>query len=842
MNELRFILIMALRDARKNYPRLILFISSVIVGIAALVASNSFNYNLRTQIDKEAAALLGADLAVSGNLPADDTIKSLLKSLPAIQAAEKELLSMAYLPALNETQFVRVKAIQKGFPFYGKIKTEPAEGAESFHNGPFALVDESLMLQYGLKTGDSIRLGKYSFLITSKLTGGVGSISFTSAVAPSVYIDYSFLDSTGLVQPGSMVNYAYYFNFTSAFDIKNWKEKNKKIFDDRSLRIESIEDRKNALNRGFGYLNDFLNLTAIIALLLGCLGVASGIWIYAKSKYREIALLRCLGVRSGNAFMIYFIQIVTIALAGSVTGAVTGALIQFLLPLVFQDLLPVTVEPEFSFTAVAQGVMVGFMMSVLFSFMPLASLRQISPLQILRQSFEPANEKYSNKLKYYFLIIAGLFLITMWLTANWKTALVFTLAIVLFYVILFVFAGFLTSTFRKLLPEKAPFSIKQGVSNLFRPDNQTSTVIVTVGMGTAILATLLLVQSNLLKNVALMDADNQPNMIIYGIESSQKAAIRDFTLQYGLPVMQEVPIVTMRIDGWKGKSKAEWLQDSTSAAERWAYNREARVSYRDTISDGETLLDGKLRPYTQGQDSIFVSLGSTFADAMDLKIGDELVFNVQGARIVTYVGSLRDIDFRNFSTRFFIIFPTGVLENAPQFHVLVTKTKDPKTLTRYRAELVKKFPNVSAVDLSSVLQSVNEILAKINFIIRFMALFSLVTGFIVLIGSLTMSKYQRIRESVILRTIGASGKRILAISFWEYFILGVLSVISGVILAVTGSFLILKFKFDLDFFIEPQSLLLLMFWIIGMTVLMGMLNSRSVIRSTPLQVLRKEID
>jgi putative ABC transport system permease protein len=842
MNELRFILIMALRDARKNYPRLILFISSVIVGIAALVAINSFNYNLRNQIDKEAASLLGADLAITGNIPADDSIGRIMQALPGEKAVEKELLSMAYLPSTNQTQFVRIKAVSAGFPFYGEIKSRPEEGAELFRNGQYALVDESLMIQHDLHPGDSIRLGKSFFEIVATLTGGVGSIGLSSAVAPTVFIAENYIDSTGLIQPGSLVNYAYYFKLPASFKISEWKKEYKNLFEAGNLRIESIQDRKSNLNQGFDFLNDFLNLTAIIALLLGCLGVASGILIYARSKYRDIALLRCLGIKAMHAFWIYFIQIAITAMVGSIAGASLGAFIQFFLPTVFQEFLPVTVDTSISWRALVQGCTVGFGMSILFALIPLASLLQISPLQILRQSLETSANPAPGKVLFYLGIAAGLLLSTWWLTGHWVTSILFTLAIVVLYVILYLIAVLLSRGAKKLLPAGAAFSLKQGISNLFRPDNQTATIIVTIGMGTAILAGLVMVQGTILKNVALMDAGNQPNMIVYGIESSQKEDIRQFTESFGLPVLQQVPIVTMRIDGWKGKSKSQWLQDSTMTAEKWAFNREARVTYRDTLSEGETLLKGELKQFTSQSDSIFVSLGSTFAEAMDVGIGDEIVFNVQGARLVTYVGSLREIDFRNFSTRFFIVFPTGVLEKAPQFHVLVTKTENTTVLTKYRSELVKKFPNVSAVDLSSVLQSVNEILGKVNFAIRFMAVFSLITGFIVLIGSLALSKYQRIKESVILRTLGASRRRIIAIQMVEYLVLGILASVSGVLLASLGSFLLLKYQFRLAFSFQGSLVLVLVGIITGITVLMGIINSRTVVRSTPLQVLRRESD
>ncbi|MBK8884998.1 MAG: hypothetical protein IPN46_00045 [Saprospiraceae bacterium] len=256
------------------------------------------------------------------------------------------------------------------------------------------------------------------------------------------------------------------------------------------------------------------------------------------------------------------------------------------------------------------------------------------------------------KIELYRLILVALTLFMWLLTGSLITGALFVVGILLAYFILSGISVMVTSSLRKMIPEKAGFILKQGMSNLFRPDNQTQTIMVTIGMGTAVLTTMIILQSLLLNNVSLMDEGKQPNMILYGIETNQMKDLKAITTKYNLPIIQEVPIVTMKIDGWKGKTKAQWMADSTMTSKRWAANREARVTYRDTISEDEKLVSGALRKYRGGNDSIFVSLGTTFAEALDVKLGDEVVFNVQGTRMVTYVGSLREIEFRNLSTRF----------------------------------------------------------------------------------------------------------------------------------------------------------------------------------------------
>lgn len=841
MSNLLFLFRTAYHDSRKNRSKLVLFMSSIILGVAALVAINSFNYNLRKEVDKEAATLLGADVAASGNRPAEAEILNILDSLPAEKAREMELLSMSYIPKTEETQFIRLKALEGNFPFYGKIKTMPEAASKTFRTGPSALVDESLMLQHGLLPGDSIKVGKMMFEIKGRLAGAIGSIGLASSVAPAIYITIASLDSTGLVQPGSLINYAYYYKVKDGFDTEGWKEKRKSKFRSDQLRVETIQDRKQNLNQAFSFLNYFLNLVAIVALLLGCIGVASSVTIYVKSKTNSIALLRCLGMKPQQAFLVYFIQITALGVLGVIGGVALGTLIQSVLPLILQDFLPVQVNMSLSWRAITEGFVIGLSVTTLFALLPLVGIRKVSPLRTLRSAAEDLEEA-GEPLKW--VIYAAIFCVLttfLWiLTSSFLTGLIFVSGILFSYLLLSGFATVVIRLLRKSVPSNSGFILKQGLSNLFRPDNQTRTIIVTMGMGTAVLTTLLILQSILLNNVSLMDAGKQPNMILYGIETNQMEALKKLTVQYALPVIQEVPVVTMKIEGWQGRTKAQWLADSTMTAERWAVNREARVTYRDTVSNDEKLVSGTLRKYKGQGDSIFVSLGTTFAEAMGVKEGDELVFNVQGTRLVTYVGSLREIEFRNLSTRFFIVFPKGVLEEAPQFQVLVTKTPDNITMTKYRGAVVKAFPNVSVIDLTTILQSVNDILKKVTFIIQFMAIFSLLTGFIVLISSLTLSKYQRLKESILLRTIGATKAQIIKINATEYAFLGLLSAGTGIVISLMSSYLLTKLQLKLDFNIAWWPVFGILGGLVVITIITGMLNSREVINNPPLEVLRKE--
>ncbi|MCB0669541.1 MAG: FtsX-like permease family protein [Saprospiraceae bacterium] len=817
--------------------------SSIVLGIAALVAINSFNYNLLEDIDQEAAALLGADLVVTSNRPMGPDSKKILDSLEAERASEIEMLSMAFFPEHSTSQFVRIKALEGAFPFYGALETEPPEAASEFKEDKFAVLDETIMLEQGLKINQHVRLGDETFKIIGQIKKSIGSSGMRSTFAPAVYISKTYIDSTGLIQPGSLVNYSYYYKVNPDFPVDIWKEELVDELRKESMRMETVSDRQENVSDAFAGLYDFLNLVALVALLLGCIGVASSVFIYIKSKISSIAIFRCLGLRSTDAFLIYFIQIGAFGLLSVFIGVILGSAVQVLLPMVLSDFLPFEVEFSLSWKAILEGLFIGLTMTLLFSFLPLLSAGKVSPLRTLRMVGNPEikwNERSSILVFFGILISILIFLYRM--TGEWELSFLFILGLLGSFTILYLFARLIIYLVQRFFPRHLSFSIRQGISNLYRPNNQTTILLVSIGLGTAVLTTLFIIQGLLLQNVAQMDAGNQPNMFLFGIETPQKDSVAEMVQARDMPLIQQLPIVTMRLEGWKGRSKADWLEDSTRTARGWAIHRESRVTYRDSLDSNEELVRGDFRKTGDGfKDTIFISLATAYAEAMDVDLGDEMEFNVQGTLLKTYVGSIRKIDNANMRARFLILFPPGVLEKAPQFHVLVTKSPSPQITAELRNDVVKTFPNVSIVDLGMVLETIREILAKVAYIIKFMAIFCILTGLIVLLSSLMLSKYQRIKESVLLRTLGASRSQINAINFIEYLFLGSLSALTGIIIALISSYVIARFQMDLDFIFNWMPVIVMFLSVVIFTVLIGILNSREVVNKPPLEVLRKEV-
>ena len=834
---------LAWRDTRKNRGRLMLFMSSIILGIAALVAINSFNYNLQSDIDSQSASLLGADLVVSGNKPAPASIAAAIDSLEAERAQKLELFSMAYFPKTDHSQFVRLQALEGDFPFYGQLKTTPEGIRSELEASNGVLLDKNFMDQQGVQIGDSVRLGTVKFKIIGELLSDFASAGIASGFAPPMYISKKALDQTDLVQPGSLVNYTYYFKLPASFEADVWADQHEEGFRAESMRLQTIEGQKESLSEAFSNLNAFLNLVALISLLLGCIGVASSILIYVKTKIPSIAIFRCLGMKGKEVFYVYLLQIMSLGGIGVAIGAALGTVVQLVLPQLFKGFLPLEVTTQISWLAISEGLVIGIVVTLLFALLPLLAVRKISPLRILRSSFEADVQKRDPVIYLVYVVLAASIFGFLWyLTKDATTALMYCVSLAAAFALLFGVAKLIVWGVKRFFPRSWSFVFRQGLANLFRPNNQTATLLVSIGLGTAILTLLFVIQGMLLQNVNQMDAGNQPNVILYGIEKDQLEALTSMTAALDMPIIEQVPIVTMRMTGWQGKSKAEWIADSTRTAKSWAYNREIRVTFKDSLGESDELIAGEFPKHrsTHG-DSIFISLDDGFAENMGVEIGDDISFNVQGMLIKTYVGSLRKIDFANMRTRFFVLFPTDVLEDAPQFHVLVTKSPNPATTAKYRTEVVKSFPNISVIDLSSILLALGDILKKVSYIIQFMAGFSMLTGLIVLLSSLLLSKLQRIKETVLLRTLGARKKQLLHISAVEYGFLGVLAATTGIGIALAGSWFLAKYELELDFYVPWNAIIVIFFLVVSIITLVGLFNSREVLRKSPLEVLRREV-
>jgi len=829
---------MAWRDAKASFKRLSLFMASIVLGIGAVVSIQSFGENLKSNIEIQSKALMGADFIIDSRHAPNERVQSIIDSLGGADAKEINFASMGMFPKNGGTKLVQIKGLEGGFPFYGEFETTPASAGESYQDSGSALVDATLMLQYDIKPGDSIKIGNITLPIAGSLDAAPGNSGFSSGIAPPVYIPLRFIEKTGLIQVGSRLEYQYYFITSEETDLVALNQKLDPILDAEEADMDTHIDSSQQLGQRYQNFGVFLNLVAFIALLLGCVGIASSVHIYVKEKLRSVAVLKCLGATRRQSFLIFLIQIMGMGLIGGLLGAVFGIILQELFPFILSDMLPFDIETTIYPESVLIGIILGVFMSVMFALIPLLSTWYASPLRVLR--IDDSTDEKSKKANLIVLVIILLFMyaFSFWLLNNWKFALFFILGILVTFLILIGITRLFMILIQKFFPSSWGFISRQSLLNLFRPQNQTMTLILAIGVGTFLISTLYFTKDMLLAKLSFQSGENTPNIILMDVQNNQREEVAQ-TLGN---VIDNIPIVTMRVHSIKGKTVNQIRQDTSSKINEWMLNHEFRVTYRDSLIASESLASGNWVKNEQYDPQIPVSISiaeSIERDAL-VQVGDTIVFNVQGVLMTTKVANVRKVDWGRMQLNFSIVFPAGILESAPQFNVLSTHASDEASSAKLQSELIKKFPNISIIDFRQILVLIEGVLNKISWVINFMAIFSIFTGIIVLIGAVRNSKFQRIRENVLLRTLGGTSRQILKITALEYLYLGILGSMSGILLSLISAQTLAYFIFDLAFIPSLFPFLVLFPGISLLVLIIGLMNSRSVLNSPPLQVLRKE--
>tara|TARA_Y100001001_G_scaffold144030_1_gene149733 strand:- start:221 stop:2467 length:2247 start_codon:yes stop_codon:yes gene_type:complete len=746
---------------------------------------------------------------------------------------------MAAFPGNNGTKLMEVRGVEGGFPFYGDLETNPSSAKTSFKAGG-ALVDATTMLQLNLKKGDSIKLGAVTLPIAGALENVPGSTSVFGAIAPPVLIPFQFIETTGLVQTGSRIEYKYYFKADEGQDMALLNEKVEPVLDAEDADLDTHLSEARRLGRRYENFGKFLNLVGFIALLLGCVGIASGMGIYVQMKVKSIAVLKCLGASKKQSYLIFFVQIACMGIVGGLLGTIIGYGLQQLFPVLLGDLIPVEVDIALSLQSIVLGLSLGLAMSVLFALYPLMKTLYVSPLQALRVVQETQTRSKRATLLVGFGIISFVFGFSYWLLDDLLRSFFFVVGLLVVFLILTAVARLFMALLKRFFPYSWGFVPRQSLKNLFRPQNQTLVLVLSIGIGTFLISTLYFTKDMLLEKAAIEDSANSANMILMDIQSQQVEDVSNTIEASGMPVIDKISIVTMRVETLNGKYVEDIRKDTTSQVGRWILNHEFRVTYRDSLIGSEKVIEGKWVNNFNSDMDIPISVSSDFANMAKVTIGDPVSFNVQGRIMNTVVQSIREVDWSRLQPNFSVVFPSGVLESAPQFSVMTLRTPNDDSSAKLQQKLVSDFPNVSILDLKRILELLEDILAKIGWIINFMAFFSIFVGVAVLMGAIYSSKHQRVKQGALLRTLGAKTFQILKMIAIEYTILGFLGAFMGVVLAVLGSTLLAWMLFDTTFVPSVIPFAIILPAITFLVFALGVGNSVGIVRNSPLAVLKKE--
>ena len=850
--RLGFALRFALRESRHGFRRIGVYMASITLGVAALVSIHSFRDDFARSVQEEADVLMGGNARISDDKPFSAEVTTVLDSLRNAGVGTARVTtasSMVLAPATNTVRLLQVRALDRGYPWYGEVETEPA-GLWGAHLEPGqALVDPAALTQLGIAVGDTIVVGRERLRIAATVDDLPTDLAFQTAIGPRVHISQEALDRSGLIGFGSLARYEVFLRLPDEGERRAIRDHYGDSFREAGVAYRLAEEQAQRLSNGVRFLGRFLSLVGLAALLLGGVGVASAIHVYIREKRSTIAVLRCLGAGQQTAFLAYLLQASWLGLLGASAGVVLGIGLQEIMPFALRNVLPVEVETRLSWTSVGAGLGIGVWVAVVFALIPLLAVRDVPPLAALRQDFEVRRVRFDLTRMAAWTLLAGSVVLLCALEApDVELGMSFAAGLGVASGTIAAIGLGLTRLTRRLVPSRASYPVRQGVSNLFRPQNQTVSVTLALGIGAFVIGTIVQVEASLRDDLTLSFGTGQPNLLLFDVQTDQLEGVLALLPEGANPEVS--PLVTSRIAAINGRTPEE-LRANENRGERpesWALRREYRNTYREQLGQAETLVSGRWWDGTRGSgdgrdidagDLARLSLESDVAESLRVTLGDTVTWDVAGIEVPSVVTSLRTVDWNRLEPNFFAVLEPGALESAPQNILMVARIASDAERVQVQRDLVGAFPNVSALDFSRVQEAIDSVLSRVRQAVGFLGAFSALAGIIVLIGALATSRAQRLREGALLKTLGARRRQILVVLFSEYLTLGSIATASGLLLAVGASAILVPQVFEIDYTVRMSSLGVIWVIVVSMTLVTGLVGSRDLLRRPPLPVLRE---
>jgi putative ABC transport system permease protein len=782
------------------------------------------------------------------------------------------------------TQIIELKAVEEEYPFYGALRVEPGRNITDLLRSDVrrcpgrscfgVVVQDSLMIRMGLAVGDRVKIGQGLFVITGVVRTEPDRMANAFSLGPRVLISQEGLRTADLVKLGSRVRERYLLKLPAAVAPEPLIYELRGRLASESARVSGYRDAQPQLKQFLQQLTRYLGLIGLTALLVGGLGVATSIQAFIRQKLTTIAILKTVGAESTTVIWTYLLQALILGLAGSIIGLVIGILLQQKLPWLIAGLLASDLLDQLGFAAdvtgasfipLAKGLALGLLSTLLFALWPLLTIREIKPAMIFRRDVAPLASDTSNgpvrwgtrwqtidrvKGLTSMGVGLGLAMLSVWQAGSWKIGLLYIGAFVTAVLLLGVSAWMVIFLIKRW-PRPEGLILRQALGNIVRPGSQAVSMTIAIGIGVMVIATASLVERALVRQVGDNRPNDSPTFFFIDIQPDQT---RDFASllrrQVDDPKSRLTPLVRARLSALNGQpvkleatSAAEDQQERASDKEErrknWYFTREYVLTFLDQIPKDNTLVEGAWWTPGQRLTKPSVSVEEEAAKNLGLTVGSTMEFDIQGTTVEAEVSSIRKVEWGNFSTNFYMILSPGSLDDAPVTYVATVRVPPVEEVPLQEA-VVASFPNVTAINIGDVLDSFARILDHLSFAIRTVALFCVVAGALVLAAALAATRYRRLYESVILKTLGAT-RGVISWSFAaEYVILGMIAGSIGLTLGCALSWALLRYLFDLSWTLQPQILGLGFLITIMLTLSVGFASTYRILGQRPLIILRHE--
>ncbi len=805
---MRFIFNLTRREIRSSWRRLLFFFLCIALGVGSIVALRSLIQNLTKVVGNDARALMTADLEVTSTndfSPTDvSKIEETIAKFPIVEA-RNETISTASMarpsdPANETLEFVDLKGVEPPFPLVGTFNTSDGKPFDfKLLENHGAVIAKILIEELKVKIGDKLRIGETEFQIRGTFDEEPGGSS-GFRLGARIFVEKKAFDEAGITRNTSRIRrrILYRTSDNPTELVKQLREALKGT----TVQVNSYREQQDNLNEQFVRTENYLSLTGLLILVLGGVGVWNVARAFVEQKRKTVAVLKCLGASGNKIITVYLLQIVTLGLVGSFFGVLLAQGGLWIAKWRFVDALPAKMSYAVTASTSWQGVVLGVLISVLFSALPLLQIRSIKPKLLLRDE-NNANLSRLDWTKWIFgagclAILLGL---AVWQAGSLKVGAFFLGGLAGTGLVLYASAAVLTWLLRKF-KRLSSFSVRQAVNSLYRPGNQTRIILLAVGLGAFVVIAVQAMQSNLVREFDFTRNQRLPSLIFVDIQKSQIGEAMQI-IEKGIGEKAEaVPTVRARISAVNGEV-VDYRQKEIRQ-QQGQIGREFAITYRPNIETNEQVVSGSWWTADAAGEVPEVSVEETMADTLKVAAGDSMTFDISGRKITARVANIRRIDVRNARTAFVFVFRPGTLETAPQsFAATVLKHAPPTERQRLQRQMLDKFPNVQIFDVADIVAAVDRLVSNFVIAVSFVGSFVLLSGILILVGSVALTKSQRIYENAILNTLGANKRTLATILVSEYGLLGLIAGLIATGFAVSLSFVVCKYLMQIDWVFDP---------------------------------------
>jgi putative ABC transport system permease protein len=833
---------MARRELRSSWRRLIFFFLCIAIGAGCIVAVRSMLQNANIAIAAEARALLTADVQVDSNRPwAKETLEALdrIAQPPLVEARVETIESATMIrpadAAREGAMMIELKGIEPPFPLYGDFKLASGQSFDySLIRNHGAVVSPALLDRLKLGVGDEVKIGNAQFQIRGVIEKEPGGSS-GFRLGPRVFIEREAVESAGLTGFGSRARRR--ISFSSPADkMEQLVKQLRAELKNTVVNVRSYKDSQENLSEQFSRAEDYSSLTGLVILALGGIGISNVTRVFIEQKKKSIAVLKCIGATGGKITAAYLIQTMTLGVFGSILGIAFGKAVLLVIEYFFADRLPLYMTYGLRLGAVVQGLGAGILVSILFSALPLLRIRRIKPNVLLREDVTPSRQPLDVFRWAIALVVAlGLLLLVSWQAGSIRVGLFFLAGLAATAGALRVAATILIWLVQRA-KSISSFTLRQAINSLHRPGNQTRVIVMVVGLGVFLVISIQSLQSNLVREFQDALGGNLPNMFLIDVQKDQAQGVAELVERETGERATLIPTIRARMVSINGQDID--FDKEAMKRERGRLGREYVVTYRPNLEANETVIAGSFWDASPSAEPE-ISIEESMKGLNGLDVGGSIAFDIQGRKITARVTNIRRVDWRNSRTGFMVLFRPGSLENAPQ--MLIAAINGPAgdvERSRFERALLDKYSNISVIDVADILQAVTRIVNNITLAVSFVGAFVLLSGALILIGSLAMTKFQRIYETAVLKTLGAKRKTLLTILLAEYGLMGLVAGTIGSLAAVGLSYATARYVFEIKWGFTPAINLLGIAATVLLVTVVGAVSTLDVLSKKPLATLR----